>query len=88
MVKVIKSKIEQLIRLVYINSVSIKNDSVLVMEFPKSGGTWLGQLIAGYLEIPFPRNRIPTLKRSLYHGHYYPKNRITKNRKSKGKYII
>ena len=81
MVKVIKSKIEQLIRLVYINSVSIKNDSVLVMEFPKSGGTWLGQLIAGYLEVPFPRNRIPSRKRILYHGHYYPKNRITKNRK-------
>ena len=81
MIKVLKSKFEQFLRLLMVNSLTIGNNSVMVIEYPKSGGTWLGQLIAGYLEIPFPRNRIPGVKRSLFHGHYYPKGRIPKNHK-------
>lgn len=48
----------------------------LLVEYPKSGGTWLGQLISSYLDIPFPRNRMPLLKRSLLHGHFLPVGRI------------
>lgn len=81
MIKVIQSKLENLIRLVYINSITIKKESVILVEYPKSGGTWLGQLVSEYLDIPFPRNKFPTTKRSLFHGHYLPKNRIVKNKK-------
>ncbi len=45
----------------------------LVNEFPKSGGTWLGQMISTYLEIPFPRNSRPAYETSIFHGHYLPR---------------
>jgi hypothetical protein len=77
---IIKNKLEQLIRLIFVNSITSQNGSVLVVEYPKSGGTWLGQLIAHSLEIPFPRNRFPIMSRSLYHSHYLPKYRIQKNK--------
>lgn len=77
----IKNKIEQLLRLFYINSITLYNDSILLVEYPKSGGTWLGQLISNYLKIPFPRNRFPILKRSFFHSHYLPKYNIPKNKK-------
>lgn len=79
--KIFIGKLEQLVRLICVNSFTRWNDSVLVIEYPKSGGTWLGQLVSGYLDIPFPRNRFPLLKRSLFHGHYLPKGLITKNKK-------
>ena len=42
----------------------------LVNEFPKSGGSWLGQMLANGLNVPFPRNRLPMLRASIMHGHY------------------
>ncbi len=81
MIKVLKSKLEQFFRLLLVNFVTPKNDSILVVEYPKSGGTWLGQLVSGYFDIPFPRNKFPTTKKSVFHGHYLPNKRITKNRK-------
>ena len=42
----------------------------VVNEYPKSGGTWLGQMIASALDIPFPRHRMPILGRSIMHGHH------------------
>jgi hypothetical protein len=44
---------------------------VLVSEFPKSGGTWLCQMLSDYLEIPFPRNKIPSFEKSILHGHNF-----------------
>jgi hypothetical protein len=81
MLKTLKSKINQATRLLLVNSLTTKNDSILIVEYPKSGGTWLGQLISNYLEIPFPRNKMPSLKRSVFHSHYLPQNNITKNKK-------
>jgi hypothetical protein len=43
---------------------------VLVSEYPKSGGTWLSQMLAEYLEIPFPRNQLPPFSRCLLHEHF------------------
>ncbi|MCK5221143.1 MAG: sulfotransferase domain-containing protein, partial [Candidatus Aminicenantes bacterium] len=40
--------------------------------FPRSGGTWLGQLLSAYLDIPFPRNTFPKYCRSIVHGHFLP----------------
>lgn len=46
-----------------------------VNEYPKSGGSWLGQMLSEALEVPFPRNRLPMLRSSIMHGHYLnPKN--------------
>ena len=43
---------------------------VVLTEYPKSGGTWVGQMLAEYLAIPNPRNRVPPRRRCLVHGHY------------------
>ena len=42
----------------------------VVNEFPKSGGTWVGQMLGGVLGVPFPRNRFPMFRESVMHGHY------------------
>lgn len=48
-----------------------KNPEIIkITEFPKAGGTWLGNLIAGVTNIPFPRNRIPETGPKILHGHY------------------
>ena len=41
-----------------------------VTEYPKSGGTWVSQMLSDYLNIPFPRNQFPKLQSSIMHGHY------------------
>lgn len=42
----------------------------LVPEFPKSGGSWLSQILADYLQVPFPRNVSPPLRSCVMHGHH------------------
>lgn len=78
--KQIIGKFEHATRLAYINSVTLLNDSVLIVEYPKSGGTWLAQLVSGSLQLPFPRNQYPIFKRAVYHSHYLPKFSIHKNK--------
>ena len=56
-------------------------NSYLLVEYPKSGATWLGQLISSYLNIPFPRNRFPVLRESMIHGHYLPKKNFKEFKK-------
>ncbi len=44
---------------------------VYVVEFPKSGGTWLAETIADYLGVPRPdRPCFPVLGRAVLHGHW------------------
>jgi hypothetical protein len=42
----------------------------VVNEYPKSGGTWVGQMLGRALDVPFPRNSFPVLRPSIMHGHY------------------
>jgi hypothetical protein len=42
----------------------------IVTEYPKSGGTWVCQMIADYLCLPFPRNKRVPLKSAVHHAHY------------------
>jgi Sulfotransferase domain len=42
----------------------------VVNEFPKAGGTWVGQMLGRALGVPFPRNRFPVFRKSIMHGHY------------------
>ncbi|MFK8029510.1 MAG: sulfotransferase domain-containing protein [Gammaproteobacteria bacterium] len=41
----------------------------VVNEYPKSGGSWVGEMLGDALGIPFPRNRLPMLRSSILHGH-------------------
>jgi Sulfotransferase domain len=43
---------------------------VVVTEYPKSGGTWFSQMFAAALDLPYPRNRLPHLRRQIIHGCY------------------
>lgn len=81
MVKMIKGKLNEAARLLFVNSLTFINESVIIVEYPKSGGSWLGQLVSEYLDIPFPRNKFPQLGKSVYHSHYQPKYLIPKNKK-------
>lgn len=41
----------------------------VINEYPKSGGSWLGEMLSDALGVPFPRNRFPIFGRSILHGH-------------------
>ena len=43
---------------------------LVITEYPKSGGTWLSQMLSAALDIPYPRNRLPLLQRQVIHGCY------------------
>ena len=42
----------------------------IVNEYPKSGGSWVGQMVSCALDLPFPRNCFPVARTSVMHGHY------------------
>jgi len=43
---------------------------IRVAEFPKSGGTWLCQMMSSAADIRFPRNKaLPLTSRSIQHSH-------------------
>lgn len=42
---------------------------ILVTEFPKSGASWLAQMLAKSTGYPFPRQEFPPFGKALYHGH-------------------
>ena len=42
----------------------------IVTEYPKSGGTWVAQMLSAYLDLPFPRNERPKVRSCIMHGHY------------------
>jgi len=41
----------------------------IVNEYPKSGGSWVADMLSDALNVPFPRNRLPMLKSCVMHGH-------------------
>lgn len=44
--------------------------NIRVAEYPKSGGTWLCQMLSAYLSIEFNRNKSPRFEKNILHGHY------------------
>ncbi len=56
-------------RLFMVNALSGVLPLYIVTEYPKSGGTWISQVLSECLGIPFPRNRPPKLESCLMHGH-------------------
>ena len=63
-------KADALQRLLMNNMLSGVLPLYIVTEYPKSGGTWLAQMLSAYLDIPFPRNTRPKLEKCIMHGHY------------------
>ncbi len=64
------------LRLAMVHTLSGPLPLYVVNEFPKSGGTWLGQMLGRALDLPFPRNRFPALRPSIMHGHYLRPGRL------------
>lgn len=59
-----------LVRRFLVNHLLERNNFFLINEYPRSGGSWLGQMLSAAIGIPFPRNRLPHLSNCLLHGHY------------------
>lgn len=63
-------KVNALVRYGMVHLASRSVPLYVVNEFPRSGGTWVGQMLSAALGVPFPRNRLPLLRPSVMHGHY------------------
>lgn len=44
-------------------------DNIVVNEFPKSGGSWLSQMLSEALDLPFPRHRLPMMRSCILQTH-------------------
>jgi|TARA_R110002096_G_scaffold272416_4_gene466074 hypothetical protein len=62
-------KLDALQRLIMINCLSGFLPIYVVTEYPKSGGTWVGQMVSEILRVPFPRNKRPDFQSCLLHTH-------------------
>lgn len=73
-VDMFKRKFEGLARLILVRGFSGALPLYVVAEYPRSGGTWVSQMLSEYLDVPFPRNRFPRFRTSIMHGHfrYFP----------------
>ncbi len=48
---------------------------VFVLGYPKSGTTWAAQLVADYLQMPFPQlSLLPIGFQAVIHGHFRPRD--------------
>lgn len=62
-------RLEMLIRKVMNYGFSGLLPLYIVNEYPRSGGTWIGQIVSAYLNLPFPRNQFPRFTPSIMHTH-------------------
>ncbi|MDA8095088.1 MAG: sulfotransferase domain-containing protein [Betaproteobacteria bacterium] len=62
-------KMDALQRMAMKNMLSQVLPLYIVTEYPKSGGTWVGQMLAHYFDVPFPRNCAPKLESCIMHCH-------------------
>lgn len=67
---VLARKLDAAVRFVLMHGAGRLRGDVVINEYPKSGGSWIGQMLADLLGLPFPTNRYPTLTRCLLHGHH------------------
>ncbi len=68
--QLVMRKTNALVRLGMVHLLSGVLPLYVVNEYPKSGGSWAGQMLGRALGVPFPRNRIPALRSSIIHGHF------------------
>lgn len=62
-------KFNGIIRYLLAHSVTQVVPYYVINEYPKSGGSWVGEMLSDALKVPFPRNRLPMLRPSILHGH-------------------
>ena len=62
-------RLDALQRFLMVNALSGILPLYVVTEYPKSGGSWLSQMISEYMDVPFPRNQRPAMTSSVMHGH-------------------
>jgi len=63
-------RIEAIYRLARLRYLSRILPTILVTEYPKSGASWLAQMLSDTTGYDFPRQRFPGLRPSIFHGHY------------------
>lgn len=63
-------KIESLSRYVVINYLASFFNVYCINEYPKSGGTWVANMLGDALGVPVSRHRYPPLSSSILHSHY------------------
>lgn len=64
------TKLQSIQRYIMVKGLSKQLPLYVINEYPKSGGTWAGQLISTALQLPFPRNQFRPLKSCVIHGHF------------------
>jgi hypothetical protein len=62
-------KINGLTRLALLCGLGNRMPYYAIFEYPKSGGSWLGDMLSDLLNVPFPRNKFPILSPSIMHTH-------------------
>jgi hypothetical protein len=63
-------------RSIVTNQFGLFNKHVTINEYPKSGGTWLTNMVSEILDYNYPRDRLPNLSKCMMHGHYVNVNSI------------
>lgn len=54
----------------------VQSRSFIVNEYPKSGGSWLTEMLSELLDMPFARNRLPYLRmQQIFHGHIWEQSK-------------
>ena len=70
MYRIASIKLQAAVRYGMVHGLSNVFPLFIVNEYPKSGGTWVGQMLGSALGVPFPRNCFPAFKSSIMHGHH------------------
>ncbi len=67
-------------RITHLISIACRSLSLLpVAEYPRSGGTWVGEMLADYFQVPFPKyNRLPVACAAVIHTHLWYSARLPK----------
>ena len=64
------NKLNGLLRYLLLYHLPVFNGSLVVNEFPKSGGTWLTRLLSDSLALPFAEHRLPHFGNQIFQGHF------------------
>lgn len=73
-----KRKLNSISRYILWHFLSKELNLIHVAEYPKSGGSWLTQLISNYTGIVSRRDQLPRFEKSIMHGHYLYSNSFNK----------
>jgi hypothetical protein len=65
-------KLNAILRIIIVRGgKTVFKNHITINEYPKSGGSWISQMVAEATDLPFPRNRLPLFRACIMQGHYY-----------------